>query len=275
MPAPFSPTGEDYAEVSITGAEFLIKKTAQRLREACIGKACRGEFSRRALERNKTSVFEVKEIAKAFKIPSFGGMQSCVRNVSRTLVVAEAKTHKIENCGAGKGGAYNKLLSKLNLLAATNEMFIVGRSNAGKSSLFNAITASKSAIVANSLKTTRDVLSIRFGRVLIYDTPGIETEVSGAETKALTSSVLKASAASVLIIVASDAAAFYRTASNCVVVKVRSKIDLVHKLEENSSDLAVSAYSLEGVPTLRRTLILLSSKMQHLCIRNSIASCGN
>lgn len=265
MPSPFSPTGEDYAEISITGAKPIAKAVAKSLKEANVVEARRGEFSRRALEAGKISAFEITEIAKVFKVASFTEAQEFIREITKAIIAAEVRSDRVSTNDRKPlvNMKCRKVFNRTTLQNKTvKHVFIVGNPNAGKSSLFNAITTGKNSMVSSSIRTTRNVLAARLGNITICDTPGFESGVSGVNAKATAEAALRSRIASVLVIVAEKLDAFYRSSASCAVVRVRPKIDLVHKLSKNSFDFEVSAYSLEGVSSLRQNLRLLSSKVQ-------------
>ncbi|WP_343189677.1 ribosome biogenesis GTPase Der [Buchnera aphidicola] len=71
----------------------------------------------------------------------------------------------------------------------TSEVVLIGRNNVGKSTLFNKMTNSNSALVGNEKKLTRDRLSfylkIKEKKILLTDTAGITFKTNEFEKKVL------------------------------------------------------------------------------------------
>ncbi len=132
---------------------------------------------------------------------------------------------------------------------------IVGRPNAGKSSLLNALARRDVAIVTEEAGTTRDVLEVPLDlngyAVLLYDTAGLREACSAAEQEGVRRARLTAEAAD-LVLWLEDSTGPPGEAwrvPGVPVWPVRTKIDLVREPSAENV-LAVSAKSGEGLDLL-------------------------
>jgi len=78
---------------------------------------------------------------------------------------------------------------------------IVGRPNVGKSSIFNALTKSRDAIVLGRPGTTRDVVSGARDGITFLDTAGLENEKGGIAADATEFAIAAARNADVVLFV--------------------------------------------------------------------------
>jgi len=163
---------------------------------------------------------------------------------------------------------------------------IVGRPNAGKSSLFNAIAGETRTIVSEIAGTTRDAIDTLVetphGAFRFIDTAGMRkaAKVSGVEYYSYLRSIQSLSRAHVAVIVADATTRFGErdlsicaeaTKQHCATVIAVSKSDLVEpdleeiegiarrKLRQRPPVLAVSATTRRGVRDLLATVARLHS----------------
>lgn len=204
---PNSYTGEDVVELSAHGGTYLLQRILEAVCDAGARLAGPGEFTKRAFLNGKLDLTQAEAVidlisaqgrqsARAALTARDGALYRKAREVSKLLVGEAAKlsawidypeedieemerdsiaqalasgeatlTQLLETYGAGK------------ILRDGIETVIVGRPNAGKSTLMNLLADSQRSIVTEIAGTTRDVVSetVRLGEVVLHlsDTAGI------------------------------------------------------------------------------------------------------
>lgn len=211
FPAPHSYTGEDSAEFHCHGSPIVLRLGLQALFAQGVRQAGPGEFTRQAFLNGKLDLTEAEavmdlidaESAAAAKnaLSQLGGslrrMAEGVRDVlvdiaSRFYAVVDYPDEDIEDIHPREietalrtaDGTLTKLLASFQrgqVLRAGVPAAILGRPNAGKSSLLNALLGYDRAIVTDIPGTTRDTVEEKcvLGGVLLrlIDTAGLrETE---------------------------------------------------------------------------------------------------
>lgn len=206
FPAPRSYTGEEMVECSLHGNPLLVRQFLDAAVAAGARLARAGEFSRRAFLNARMDLVEAEAVAELIEARGAGAAQAALARLSGGLAGELAAlreellgAHALwtaavdfpEQTGPEDTGAIARHLDQarelLDLLlsraGAARRMFqgirvaILGRPNAGKSSVFNALLGRPRAIVASRPGTTRDTLEeeIEIGEVLVrlIDTAGI------------------------------------------------------------------------------------------------------
>lgn len=204
--APRSYTGEDVVEVSCHGGAFLLKRALSLCLAAGARLAEPGEFTRRAFLNGKMDLAQAEAVADliaaqsdAFRRLALEQLQGRLsahlkplrRQLLDLLAQLEANMDFVEDEIPALSRA--RLRDGLSALARVCESLLrtaprgrllregvrvalVGKPNAGKSSLFNALLGSDRAIVTEVPGTTRDSLE---ERVLIRDVPVTLTDTAG------------------------------------------------------------------------------------------------
>jgi tRNA modification GTPase len=152
---------------------------------------------------------------------------------------------------------------------------IVGRPNAGKSSLFNRLVERDRAIVTATPGTTRDLITERVSLdgipVELIDTAGLRESTSEAETLGIAKSREAMAEADVVILVldatqplhAEDQAAIAALADRPILIVI-NKQDLISALPppklQSHPTLETSALTGTGIAELRRAILSLLTK---------------
>lgn len=205
--APKSYTGENVVELSVHGGVFIVEKTLEAVFSAGAVPAQAGEFTKRAFLNGKIDLAQAEGVAaiissqgQAAAKAGFnllqGSLSNKISNVLNNLVECSATmaawvdypdeeipeldnenlTETLENA--------QKELSLLlenyeNGLVMTQgvDTAIVGKPNAGKSTLMNMLSGKEKSIVTHIEGTTRDIVegSVRLGSMILHlaDTAGI------------------------------------------------------------------------------------------------------
>jgi len=234
--APRSYTGEDVAEVSCHGGDYIA---GELVRLFC-GQGCRpagpGEFSRRAVLNGRLSLSRAEAVldlinartpqAHAAALARYhGGLAHRTRAMLAELDECRARLEYyigFDESDAVRPRDFEhrgrRLLVQVERLSADAErarflhegarVAIVGRSNVGKSTLFNRLAGEERALVAPGPGTTRDRVetTVAFGGVpvLLSDTGGIPARTGGRLARGVAERTAQAVDAADLVIAVFD-----------------------------------------------------------------------
>jgi tRNA modification GTPase len=206
LPAVSSPTGEDAAEISMHGSPMAVERLLAAAVEAGARPARPGEFTERAFRSGKLDLVRAEAVrelieartpaaARASARRLAGGLTERVERVREDLLFASAGLAAAidfsedvgEKIDAAVPMRLAAALAELDRLAATGKtgrllahgcrVAILGRTNAGKSTLFNALLGRDRAIVTEIPGTTRDTLEAELDLggvpVTLVDTAGL------------------------------------------------------------------------------------------------------
>jgi tRNA modification GTPase len=206
FPAASSPTGEDVAEISMHGSPIAVQRLLAAAVEAGARPARAGEFTERAFRSGKLDLVRAEAVrdlieartpaaARASARRLAGALTERVERVREDLLFASAglaaSIDFSEDVGEGVdpavplrlAGALEEL-DRLTATAKTGRLLaqgcrvtILGRPNAGKSTVFNALLGRDRAIVTEIPGTTRDTLEAELDLggvpVTLVDTAGL------------------------------------------------------------------------------------------------------
>ena len=214
--APKSYTGEDVVELSVHGGLFIVEKTLEAVFAAGAVPAEAGEFTKRAFLNGKMDLTQAESVADLISAQgetaaraSYNALQGALSN--RINGVLEALT----DCSASMaawvdypdeeipelddsaiaetlktaGVALNGLLKTYDngqAMIQGIDTAIVGRPNAGKSTLMNLLSGRDKSIVTTVEGTTRDVVEevVRLGELVLHlnDTAGLRESCDEVES---------------------------------------------------------------------------------------------
>jgi len=303
--APRSFTGEDTVEFSCHGGGVPARRVLEALQGAGARLAGPGEFTLRAFLHGRMDLAQAEAVADLVSAESESAgdlaLAQLAGELSRRLAAlegriadaaaeVEARVDFAEDVGGveipahvreaihGTAAELDGMLASAPWARAVREgvrVPIVGRPNAGKSSLFNALLGEDRAIVTEEPGTTRDRVSERMELagipVTLSDTAGVRLATSPAEAMGVARALASLEGAAVVLWVVDGAAPaeptdpmLQATLAGRAVIVVRSKADLPeavgaadleHALGETAVPVvSVSAHTGSGLDALRAAL---------------------
>ena len=285
MPAPFSYTGEDCAELHLHGGHAVVEATAAALVAFGLRPADPGEFSRRAFLNGRMDLLEAEAVADLVAAETEAQRRQALRQLDGEVSLLYAKwADTLRRQLAAQEALVDfpdealpetveaSMLEEVAALEATLRghlanadaaqrlregvvVAITGAPNVGKSSLLNALSGHPVAIVAAEPGTTRDVVSSRIVLagvpVTLLDTAGLRQATGPVEQEGVRRAEAAAASADITVrVVAPDVETAHDMPSASFVVA--NKSDLGGPV--NTTALACSALTGHGIAELRRHL---------------------
>jgi len=205
--APHSYTGEDCAELHLHGGRAVVEAASQALIALGVRPAEPGEFTRRAFQNGRMDLAQAEAVADLIDAETTAQARQALgqldgrlsetyagfrRDLLHALALVEAEIDfpdedVPDNLARTAGPVLDRLAEDLHRAVETGRrgervrdgyrIVLIGETNAGKSSLFNALVAREAAIVTPIAGTTRDVLDadliIGGYAVTLSDTAGL------------------------------------------------------------------------------------------------------
>lgn len=299
FPAPHSFTGEPVLELHGHGGPVVVADLVDAVVDLGARRAGPGEFSKRAFLNDKLDLAQTEAIADLIASGSSQAARAALRSLSGTFSTAvdalqdeltrlrmhveaaidfpeeeidflsdEALARRIHDCDR----AFCTLRENAEagrVLSDGYRMVIVGRPNAGKSSLLNLLSGQEAAIVTELAGTTRDILREQInidGLVVeLVDTAGLRDDPDLIEAEGIRRARQAMSGADAILWIRDASAAAEASEvpdedlpRDIPLVTVRNKIDLTGEaaglVQREPPVLAMSATTGDGVDDLR-TLI--------------------
>lgn len=286
--APNSYTGEDAAELHLHGGRAVVEAASRALIALGLRPADPGEFTRRAFQNGRMDLAQAEAVAdlidaetSAQAKQALGQLDGKVsetyagfrRDLLHALALVEAEIdfpdeEVPDNLARTAGPVLDRLGADLRSAVDTGRrgervrdgyrIVLIGETNAGKSSLFNALVAREAAIVTPIAGTTRDVLDadlvIGGYAVTLSDTAGLRDSDDPVEAEGVRRARLRAEQADLRVWVRAPGdpdgvAAAYVKDDDLIVA---TKSDLCAGSADGEYDtLAVSIVTGAGLADLR------------------------
>jgi tRNA modification GTPase len=296
FPSPNSFTGDDTVEFSLHGGHLVSSSVVAALISSGARQAAPGEFTRRAVLNGKLDILQAEAIGDLIDASSHimqrtalsqldGGLSRRLLKLRNDLIGLEAliaydvdfpeeddgpiPRKRIDKSAEEIAGALEALISTGPAGEVIREgaiVVIAGPTNAGKSSLFNALLGRARAIVTEIPGTTRDALEavIDSGKwpLRLVDTAGLRETEDRIERLGIEVSQRYLSNADVVLACGEDCRSLEETvnivshASTAPVVPVFTKTDLVSTRDEMPIPdvIRVSAETGAGLQDLLRAI---------------------
>lgn len=296
FPAPHSFTGEDVLELHGHGGPVVLDLVLQRALALGARAARPGEFSERAFINGKLDLTQAEAIADLIDSGSAAAARAAMRSLAGAFSAAvhalvqqliDARTHieaaidfpeeeidfLADEAIAARLAALAEGLTDIAAGAQQGRALrdgltvaIVGRPNAGKSSLLNALARYEAAIVSDIPGTTRDIVREQIVvdglPIHILDTAGLRAATDAIEREGVRRTHVALTHADLALVVIDDSeradalpALRAELPPGLAVCIVRSKIDLSARAPGSvGEEVAVSAHTGAGLDALRARL---------------------
>ena len=302
MKGPHSFTGEDTVEIDCHGGVYVVKRILETVTKYGARPAEPGEFTKRAFLNGRLDLSQAEAVIDVINSKNEYALKSSVSqlkgNVQRKIkeireeiiyhtafietALDDPEHISVDGYGEKLKVTVDKLLGELNVLLKSSDngriikegikTVIVGKPNAGKSSLLNVLVGEDRAIVTDIAGTTRDVLeeAIQLNGISlnIMDTAGIRDTEDVVEKIGVDKAKLYANEADLVIYVVDASRELDENDFNIIhmiqdkkAVVLLNKSDLDTVVTENMIKsyiekpiLSISAKEESGIKELEDTL---------------------
>ncbi len=299
FPAPHSYTGEDCAEFHCHGSPVVLREALLSLFDAGARQATAGEFTKRAFLNGQLDLTEAEAVidlidaetaaaARNAAAQLDGALRRVLEPIQEALLdvaarfyavvdypdedIEDVRPEEIADALSRSGAALDALLDACRrgrVLKSGVKTAIIGRPNAGKSSLFNALAGFERVIVTDIPGTTRDTVEepIVCGDALLRltDTAGLREASDAVERLGVERSRKAVSDADLIFVVQDASAAPTREDADAIRlaresgkpwILLQNKCDLPRSAsfaewtDDSAPAVRVSAKTGEGLPEL-------------------------
>lgn len=303
FPEPASFTGQDVVEFQAHGSPVVLRLLVEECIRRGASPAEPGEFSKLAFLNDKLDLTQAEAIADLIDAGSAAAVRAAARSLDGSLSrhISELQDQLIELrvfCESAidfvdediefleQGDFHSRLLScgeavaqceasasSSRILKEGLKLVILGRPNAGKSSLLNQLAGTDRAIVTDIAGTTRDtlheVLDLDGLPLEITDTAGLNESPDPVEKIGIERAIRSAQGADLVLALFDDnndslestqtllAEYFKDESKNLPVIYIGNKIDLSGNkpgYQRNLACLRLSAKTGAGLPELKKLL---------------------
>lgn len=290
MPGPASYTGEDTLEICLHGGRMITELALKSVMAAGARLADPGEFTRRAFEAGKLDLTRAEAVADLIDAESEAQLAQALKqmdgaletlyamwraDLTKCLALLEASidfpdeedapdrvdTPVMETLTALEQDLENAL-AEGNITERIRDGFrvaILGKPNAGKSTLLNQLAKRDAAIVTDIPGTTRDVVEVRLtlGGYLVWlsDTAGLRETSDLVEAEGVRRAMKAAEAADLRIWLIADSEDQESDLVKPGDLVIANKSDLGRTGNVSRETLRISAKSGDGVDLLEAKII--------------------
>jgi len=263
--APHSYTGEDVVEIASHGNPLIIERIVQAVIQTGARIAQRGEFTKRALLNGKVDLLQAEAVLDTIYAPceearkiaithyegklseQIDGLKSRIFDLLVTINAGidfpEEDIHtdsRVEDVIRSLSDQVTSWLQAARIGIKIKEgytVLIMGRSNVGKSTLFNRLLGYDRAIIHEQPGTTRDYLedTVALGGLylILYDTAGMLSTATGVDKDAQERTMQLLNEADLLLLLFDGSVPMneqdlhlYNITKNRPVIMVVNKVDL-------------------------------------------------
>ncbi len=289
FPEAASFTGEEVVELHVHGGRAVVRAMMAVLSAVPgLRPAAPGEFARRAFESGRLDLPQVEALAALVAAETETQRRQALRGVSGLLgrrvdqwrahlleakaLVAAAIDFSDEDDAVGAErmirAPLRELQAELESALATSDrgriladgfrVAIVGRPNAGKSSLLNRLAGSDIAIVTEHAGTTRDVIEARLDigghAVILQDTAGLREAADPVEAIGIARARATAAGADLILWLDEDGSFdSEEPVIDTPTIRIRTKLD--RSKPGHAGDIAISTVTGEGIDSLLKRIL--------------------